>query len=50
MSKPVSLLYEPVVFCESAMSLALSMDSIHSWAELLLGSPVVTEDLESSKV
>jgi hypothetical protein len=50
MSKPVSLLYEPAVFWESAISLARSMDSIHSWAELFVGSPGVTDDLESSKV
>jgi hypothetical protein len=49
-SKPVSLLYDPTMLCERAISLARSIDSIHSCAELFKGSPVVTEVFVSSKV
>lgn len=50
MSKPVSLLYDPAIFWDNAISLARSMVSIHSSADVLEGSPVVVEDLTSSKV
>ena len=50
MSKPVSLLYDPIIAWERAMSLALSIDSIHSSAEVLEESPVVTDVFVSSKV
>ena len=49
-SKCVSLLYDPIILWERAMSLARSIDSSHSCAELLFGSPVVTEVFESSNV
>jgi len=49
-SKPLSLLYEPAMFWDRAISFARSIDSSHSWAEVFEGSPVVTEDLESSNM
>jgi hypothetical protein len=49
-SKPASLVYDPTILWERAMSFARSMESIHSWAELFDGSPVVVEVLASSKV
>lgn len=49
-SKPVSLLYDPDMLWDNAISLARSSASSHSSAEVLDGSPVVVEDLISSNV